>query len=73
MNSSTVIGALIAALIGMFTAVLALLVQDGVTTIGDISQIAWIVVGIGAVISFLKDYQALSTRKTIAKLTGGGT
>jgi uncharacterized membrane protein YuzA (DUF378 family) len=73
MNSETVIGAVIAALIGMFTAVMALLVQEGVTSIGDISQLAWIVVGIGALISFLKDYQALTTRKAIAKLTGGDT
>ena len=72
MNSETIIGALIAALIGMFTAILALLVQDGVASIGDIAQISWIVVGIGALISFLKDYQAITARKVIAKLTGGG-
>lgn len=72
MNSETIIGALIAALIGMFTAVMALLVADGISSIGDIAQLSWIVVGIGALISFLKDYQAINTRKAIAKLTGSG-
>ena len=72
MNSETIIGALIAALIGFFTAVLALLVSEGVASIGDIAQISWIVAGVGALISFLKDYQALSARKAIAKLTGTG-
>ena len=68
----TVIGALIAALILFFTAVLALLTQEGVDSISDIGQIPWIVAGLGALISFLKDYQALSTRKLIANITGSG-
>ena len=68
----TVIGAFIAALILFFTAVLALLTQEGVNSLGDIGQIPWIVAGLGALISFLKDYQALSTRKLIASITGSG-
>ena len=72
MNSETVIGAFIAAAIGFLTAMLALLVQDGVSSVSDISQLAWIVAGVGALISFLKDYQALSARRMIAKVTGTG-
>jgi len=68
----TIIGALIAALILFFTAVLALLTQEGVNSLADIGQIPWIVAGLGALISFLKDYQALSTRKLIGTLTGSG-
>ena len=70
--NATIIGAFIAALIAFLTTVLALLTQEGVTQLNDISQLAWIVAGVGALISFLKDYQALSTRKVIAKYTGTG-
>ena len=72
MNVATISAAFIAALIGFLTAVLALLSQEGVTQISDISQLAWIVAGIGALISFLKDFQAVSTRRVISKLTGTG-
>lgn len=72
MNTETIIGALIAAVIGFFTALLALLVSDSVHEIGDIAQLSWIVAGVGALISFLKDYQAINTRKAIAKITGTG-
>ncbi len=72
MNLPTISAAFIAALIGFLTAVLALLSQEGVTQISDISQLAWIVAGIGALISFLKDFQAMSTRRVISKLTGTG-
>ncbi len=58
-----VLGALIAALIGFGTAVIALLTQEGVTQLSDISTISWIVVAIGAGLNFLKDFQAVTTRK----------
>lgn len=72
MKTENVLGAAIAALIGFLTAMLALLVQDGVNSIGDISQLAWIVAGVGALIAFLKDYQAITTRQVIANITGTG-
>lgn len=68
---STIIGALVAALILFLTTVLALLTQEGVNSLADIGQIPWIVAGIGAVLSFLKDYQALDSRKFITSITGG--
>ena len=70
MNVPTISGAAIAAIILFFTGFLALLQQDGVTSIGDINQVAWIVLGVGALVSFLKDFQALSVRRGIGKLTG---
>ena len=65
-----IVGAVIAALIGFLTAVLALLMQDGVTQLSDISQLAWIVAGVGALLSFLKDFQAIWTRQKLASITG---
>lgn len=75
-NLNTIIGALIAAAIGFFTGMLALLQQEGVQALSDIGEIAWIVLVVGALISFLKDYQAIATRRAINKVTktgdGGG-
>ncbi len=70
MNISTIGGAFIAALIGFLTGFLALLTQEGVTDISDIGQIAWIVLSVGALISFFKDFQALATRKAISNMIG---
>lgn len=72
MKIETLGGALIAALILFVSGFLALLQQDGVNSAGDISQVAWWVLAGGAVLSFLKDYQALTTRRVISKLTGSG-
>jgi len=72
MNLNTIVGAVIAALILFFTGMLALLQTEGVETISDIGQIAWIVLGVGALVSFLKDYQAISTRRLVNKITGSG-
>lgn len=72
MNLNTIVGAAIAALILFFTGMLALLQTEGISTISDIGQIAWIVLGVGALVSFLKDYQAISTRRLVNKITGSG-
>lgn len=72
MNVNTIVGALVAALILFFTGMLALLQTEGIETISDIGQIAWIVLSVGALISFLKDYQAISARRLINKITGTG-
>lgn len=66
----TIVGAVIAALIGFLTVVLALLMQEGVTQLSDISQLAWVVALVGAAISFLKDFQALWARRKLASITG---
>lgn len=69
---NTIIGALVAALILFLTGMLALLQTPGVASVGDIGQIAWIVLAVGALISFLKDFQSISTRRLINKVTGTG-
>ncbi len=73
MNVQTIGGALIAASILFFTGMLALLTQEDVVALSDIGQIQWIVLGVGTLISFAKDYQALWTREQIGKVTGSRT
>ena len=69
---NTILGALVAALILFLTGMLALMQTPGVASVGDIGQIAWIVLGVGALISFLKDFQSISARRLINKVTGTG-
>lgn len=71
MKIETLSGAAIAAFILFITGFLALLQQDNVNSWRDIGEVSWWILGGGAAVSFLKDYQALSTRRAIAKLTGG--
>ncbi len=70
MKIETIGGALIAAAILFLTGMLALLTQDGVTEVGDISQLSWIVLGVGALIGFGKDFQAITVRRYLANATG---
>jgi len=72
MKSETFIGALIAAVIGFLTAFLALFQQEGVATVSDISEGAWVVLVVGTLLVFFKDMQALSVRRTLTKVTGTG-
>jgi len=71
MKTETILGALIAALILFLTGTLALLQLPETSGIKDINMTAWVVLGIGASISFLKDYQALTTRRLLSNLTPG--
>lgn len=77
MNVNTIVGALIAASISFFNALLALFMNDPNMTFAMISQAAWVGIVVGAVVQFLKDYQAISTRRLVNKVTrsgdGGGT
>lgn len=73
MKVETVGGALIAALILFVTGFLAILQLPNIDSWHDITSSAWLVLGGGSVLSFLKDYQALSTRRAIANLTGTGS
>ncbi len=72
MNMETVSGAAIAALISFGNALLALFMNDTEMTLGMVSQAAWIGMVVGASVQFLKDYQALSTRRVIGKMTHRG-
>lgn len=70
MKIENFVGALIAAVILFVTGFMALLQQDGVTSVADISPIAWYILAGGALLGFLKDAQALWTRRKIASITG---
>jgi hypothetical protein len=65
MNINTIISALIASLIAFTTGALALLQQPDA-----ISSKAWIVLGVGTCVTFLKDFQTLWTRVMASKVTG---
>ena len=71
MKIETVSGALIAGAILLLSNIVTLFTNDPELTFGSISQATWVVIGGGALVAFLKDYQALSTRKIIGKVTGG--
>jgi len=69
---NTVVGALIAALISFGNALLALYMNDPELTFAMITQAAWVGMIVGAVVQFLKDFQAISSRRLINKITGTG-
>lgn len=67
-----VIGALVASLIAVTTGAIALLSTAGVESVGDISQVQWIILLGGGLVTFLKDYQAITVRRLANKVTGTG-
>ena len=67
---NTIIGAFIATLIAMATAALALL--SGATSLGDITGLQWTILFIGGLITFGKDFQAISARRLVNRVTGSG-
>lgn len=69
---NTIIGAAVAAIINFLTALVALFANDAELTFGLISQAAWVSIIGGAAIQFFKDYQAISTRRLVNKVTGTG-
>lgn len=69
---NTIIGALIATIIAMATAALALISGAGVTSLGDITGLQWTILFIGGLITFGKDFQAISARRLVNKVTGSG-
>ena len=66
---NTVLGALIAALIGLGTAMLAIFQQPGIERVSDISDLTWLVLFIGGLITFLKDFQAIWSREKLSLIT----
>ena len=69
---NTITGALIAALIGFGNALLALFLNAPEFTFAMITQAGWVGLIVGAGMQFLKDYQAISTRRLVNKVTGSG-
>lgn len=69
MKVETITSALIAAMIILITSVVDKF-ANGAVSISDISEASWWIMGGGAALQFLKDYQAISTRRFVAKLRG---
>lgn len=72
MKIETLGGAVIAAVILFVTGFLAVFQQDAIASVSDINEATWWVLGGGAALSFLKDYQALTVRRGLANVTGSG-
>lgn len=69
---NTLVGALVATIIALLTAALALLSGPEVTSLSDISGLQWTILLIGGAITFFKDFQAISARRLVNKVTGSG-
>jgi hypothetical protein len=69
---NTIVGALVAMIIAMLTAALALMSGEEVTQLSDISTLQWTILIIGGLITFFKDFQAITTRRLVNKVTGTG-
>lgn len=72
MNStaSTIVGALVAALIFFVGNMVTLFAENPELTFGAIKQATWVSVAGGALVQFLKDYQAVWTRNVIDRAAG---
>ena len=69
MNTNTIVGALIAALILFISTVVTLFTNNPDLTFAQLSTVS--LLG-GAAVAFFKDYQAISTRRLVNKVTGSG-
>ena len=72
LNINTIIGALIAAGIMFLSSMVALFIENPDLAFGMIKQATWVSILGGAAIQFLKDYQAISTRRMINRVTHNG-
>ena len=74
---NTVIGAAVAALILFISSLVTLFTNNPELTFGQITTATWVSIVGGAAAAFLKDFQAISARRLVNKLTktgdGGGT
>ncbi len=66
------IGALVAALILFLSSMVTLFTNDPTLEFDTISTAVWVSIAGGAAIAFLKDFQAITTRRLINKATGSG-
>ena len=69
-NINTFMGAVIAFLMTIVTAVVVAFQDNEVQNVADIDQATWVIIVGGAIATFLKDFQALWTREQLAKVTG---
>ena len=71
-NVNTIAGAVIFFLMRRRPAGSTLFLNNPEFTFGMITQAAWVGIVVGATVQFLKDYQALSTRRLVNKVTKTG-
>lgn len=69
---NTIIGAVVAALILFVSSIVTLFTANPNLTFADITTATWVSVGGGALVALFKDYQALTTRRLVDKLTNSG-
>lgn len=69
---NTLIGAAIAAAILFGSSMVTLFTSNPDLTFADLSTATWVSLLGGAAVAFLKDYQALTTRRLVNKVTGTG-
>lgn len=69
---NTFFSALVAALILFGSNLIALFTENPNLTFDQIKTASWVSIVGGAAIAFLKDYQALTTRRLINKVTKSG-
>jgi hypothetical protein len=69
---NTIIGALIAALILFGSSVVTLFTNNPELTFADLTTATWVSLVGGAAVAFLKDYQAISTRRLVNRVTHTG-
>jgi len=69
---NTLIGAAIAALILFASSTVTLFTNNPDLTFADLSTATWVSLLGGVGVAFLKDYQALTTRRLVNKVTGTG-
>ncbi len=66
------LGALLAALILFVSNIVTLFTNDPALEFNTIPTAVWVSIAGGALAVFLKDFQAISTRRLINKATGSG-
>jgi len=69
---NTILGALIAALILFGSSVVTLFTNNPDLTFAELATATWVSLVGGAAVAFLKDYQSISARRLVNKLTGSG-
>ena len=69
---NTIVGGVIAALILFGSSMVTLFTNNPDLTFAMISTATWVSLLGGAGVAFLKDYQALTTRRLVNKVTGSG-
>ena len=69
---NVLIGAIIAALILFTSGMVTLFTANPTLEFSDIATATWVSLGGGATVAFLKDYQAITTRRLINRATKSG-